>query len=56
MTETVGGARKGDVVGYQNDAEADALVAAGVAVETTFDAEKGEYIDAAAPAKADAKE
>jgi hypothetical protein len=39
------GAREGDVVGYESDAEADALVAAAAAVAVRFDIEAGAYVD-----------
>jgi hypothetical protein len=39
------GAKSGDVLGYESDAEADALVAAGAAVAVRFDLDTGAYVD-----------
>lgn len=47
MLEDHEGARKGDVVGFENNAEADALVAARKAVDVRFDPELQQYVDSA---------
>lgn len=45
MIETHEGARAGDVVGFESDAEADQLIATAQAVSVRFDAESAHYID-----------
>lgn len=44
MLKTMGGAREGDVVGFENHAEADAHVEKGEAVEVRFDANLKKHV------------